>query len=412
MPEQTSQSVSSQDAQFNGLYDIMHLIAQQPSLEDIAPTLLMRACELSGSGAGFLVLLDEKQQPQVFGVQQQQVPPLESLVSLVEKLPFGLYAGMPVPAPLDVEYTSAIVLTIPYEGKLAAIGMLLLTSLVEVDEMVLNRLSVLCDALTIVVHRAMQTAYYLRLTQNQNQFVRLVSHDLRSPLTFMHGFASMLESDSVGELNERQSYYVGKIISGINQMTALVENIQDAGRYDPDTGFYDMQRQPTDLVDVVHRTVDSFTVVAQEHQLTMEVEATDDIPVVNVDLTMFERAIANLVDNAVKYTPDGGRITAHVSREQDMLVIAVEDNGYGISPEDAGKLFKRHYRIQRREHRRIKGSGLGLFIVRSVAIRHGGEAAVTSEEGKGSRFLMRIPLTGDNLLGSGAGLLSDSPADE
>lgn len=411
MPEQTSQSVGSLDIQLNGLHDVMHLIAQQPSFEGIVPTLLARACELSGSDAGFLVLSDE-QQPHVFGIRHEQVPSLESLLPLVEKLPFGLYAGMPVPSPLEVEYTSAIVLTIPYDGKLAAIGMLLLPSLVEVDEMVLNRLNILCDALTIVVHRAMQSAYYLRLTQNQNQFVRLVSHDLRSPLTFMHGFASMLESDSVGELNERQSYYVGKIISGINQMTALVENIQDAGRYDPDTGFYDMQRQPTDLVDVVHRTVDSFAVVAQEHQLTMQVEATDDIPVVNVDLTMFERAIANLVDNAVKYTPDGGRIIARVRREQDMLTIVVEDNGYGIRPEHVSKLFKRHYRIQRREHRRIKGSGLGLFIVRSVAIRHGGDAGVTSEEGSGSRFFMRFPLAGDNLLGSNAAHISDLPVDE
>jgi signal transduction histidine kinase len=208
----------------------------------------------------------------------------------------------------------------------------------------------------------------------------------------------MLESGMVGELGEKQFQFVEKISAGVIQMAALVENIQDAGRYDPENGVFEMQRAPCDVAEIVDRVAGSQLIPAEKPALKMEHSASDDIPIISADGHMLERALTNLVDNAVKYTPDGGLISVRAYRDDDDIIIAVKDNGLGISPENQKVLFERHRRIAREEFRRIKGSGLGLFIVRSAARRHGGDAWVESQEGVGTTFYMRIPIQGSNIL--------------
>ncbi len=238
---------------------------------------------------------------------------------------------------------------------------------------------------------------FKKLNRNQSEFMRIVSHDLRSPLTSMQGFASMLELELVGGLNEKQKHFVSKILAGITQMTALVDNIQDAGRYDPETGFYDLTRSHVDLGEIAKRIVENHLVPA-EKALTISVNIADNVPIINADANMLERAIINLFDNAIKYTPDGGKIEVGVKRENDEVLVLVRDTGLGIGKDAQQHLFERHVRIAREEHKKIKGSGLGLFIVRSVAQRHGGDAWVESKEGEGSTFYLGIPLDGPNLI--------------
>jgi signal transduction histidine kinase len=211
----------------------------------------------------------------------------------------------------------------------------------------------------------------------------------------------MLESGMVGDLNEKQAYFIEKILAGITQMTSLVDNIQDAGRYDPETGFYEMERSQCDVTEVVRRIVENHLVPAEKQELTISMVVGDDVPIISADANMLERAIINLVDNAIKYTPNGGDVEVGVHRRDNNLVVSVKDSGLGIGPEHVRALFQRHYRIPRKEHKRVKGSGLGLFIVRSVAQRHGGEAWVESEEGNGSTFLISVPLDGENVIVGG-----------
>jgi signal transduction histidine kinase len=233
-----------------------------------------------------------------------------------------------------------------------------------------------------------------KLTRNQTEFVRIVAHDLRTPLTSIQGFTSMLEM--VGPLTEKQQYFISKVLSGINHMTHLVDSIQDAGRYDPESGFKET-RSPTDLREIVRRILEHHMVPADK---TLQITSTidDNIPLLNLDPIMIERAIGNLVDNAIKYTPTDGHVQVTLQREDKRILIAVKDTGLGISPEQVGRLFERHVRIVRPEFKKIKGTGLGLFIVRSVARRHDGEAWIESVEGQGSTFFISLPLTGANIL--------------
>ncbi|MBZ0301965.1 MAG: HAMP domain-containing histidine kinase, partial [Anaerolineae bacterium] len=216
----------------------------------------------------------------------------------------------------------------------------------------------------------------------------------------MQGFASMLELGLVGELNEKQAHFVEKILSGITQMAELVENITDAGRYDPETGFYELSRSQCDLKEIVNRIIENYLVPAEKQELQLSWHFADNVPIINADMHMLERALTNLIDNAIKYTPNGRSVEVGIAKQDEKVIIGVSDSGYGISPENQKHLFERHVRIPRKEHRRIKGSGLGLFIVRSVAQRHGGDAWVHSVEGQGSTFYMSIPLEGANLIGA------------
>ncbi len=243
--------------------------------------------------------------------------------------------------------------------------------------------------------------HFERLHKNQEEFVRLVSHDLRSTLTYMKGFANLLTMS--GNLEESQARFVEKILGGITQITALVDNIQDAGRWDPDTGFYEMSREACDLVTIAQEVVSNHQELARKQNITIRTDIAPDIPIVNVDSLMIERALINLVSNAIKYSPNGGEVTVSIRVQDKTVLLCVSDTGLGIAKEDIPRLFQRGSRIVTPEIKKhkIKGSGLGLFIVWSVARRHGGDVWVESELGKGSRFYFSIPLTGPNLLGGG-----------
>lgn len=235
------------------------------------------------------------------------------------------------------------------------------------------------------------------LNRSQSEFLRILGHDLRTPLTTMKGFASMLDMGAAGDLNEKQDRYVKKILSGINQITRLVDNIQNAGQYDPETGFYEMRRSLVDVRDTTNRIVSEQLIPADKQDLALHVRIDDDVPVINADVTMIERALANLVDNAVKYTPNGKTVEVSVTVQNNALVFAVHDTGHGIKADDLKRLFQRHVRLEHPETKRVKGVGLGLFIVRSVAYHHGGSAWVESAEGRGSTFFFSLPLRGENL---------------
>lgn len=381
------------------LKDLLHLIARDPSLDVVAPAILSEARIVARAAAGFYVVFGEPHAVFTVGIEEQAVPDVMELRAQVAQIDDSILLSTDVPAHLSDTYPGWLLIPVRYKQRPAAALGLLSEGELNLDDASLDLIITLIDGLSIVTHSAKVNARHQKLMQNQNEFVRIVSHDLRSPLTSVQGFASMLESQMVGPLTEKQQHFVEKILAGVSQMTSLVDNIQDAGRYDPETGFYEMERSPVDLIDVVQRIANNHLMPAEKQELTLSVKADSNVPIVNVDSNMLERSITNLVDNAIKYTPNGGRIEVGVNREGDDIVITVRDNGYGISPENKRMLFQRHFRIRRREHKRVKGSGLGLFIVRSVAQQHDGDAFVESEEGEGSIFGIRIPLRGANLLG-------------
>ncbi|MGB7341510.1 MAG: HAMP domain-containing sensor histidine kinase [Phototrophicaceae bacterium] len=381
------------------LQDVLRLVAKSPNLKSVAPIILEKASHMMDASAGFYSVFEDPNLLFVYNIDADQMPDPETIESASAGLTQDIHISNNLPQALATSYKGWLLIPIMYKRKPAGVFCLLFANEMTLSDTSSNLLLSLVDSLTIVTTTEKVQARHNKLMQNQNEFVRIVSHDLRSPLTSIKGFASMLES---AEEDPKLLHFVVKILSGVTQMTSLVDNIQDAGRYDPETGFYEMDRTPTDLIDMVHKIVNTHLVPAEKEELTLGVNIDNDIPIVNIDANMIERSIINLVDNAIKYTPNGGRIEVGLQKDKGDLLITISDNGYGISEENRRQLFNRHFRIRRREHTRVKGSGLGLFIVRSVARHHNGDAFVESVENEGSTFGIRIPLSGENLLGGSA----------
>jgi signal transduction histidine kinase len=222
----------------------------------------------------------------------------------------------------------------------------------------------------------------------KSEFVSTVSHDLRSPLTLMRGYASMLEM--AGELNEQQKNYVRMILQGVDNMARLVNNLLDLGRIDFGVG---LQVESIPVLDIVERVTSSLQMQATQKKISLGVEIPRDLPhAIEADQALLQQALYNLVENALKYTAEGGIVTIHLQPAPGSLTFAVQDSGMGIPESDMKRLFEKFYRGSNREALAQRGTGLGLAIVKSIAERHSGKVWVESELGKGSIFYLQIPL--------------------
>jgi len=230
--------------------------------------------------------------------------------------------------------------------------------------------------------------YFKQLDALKSEFVATVSHDLRSPLTLIRGYATMLEM--VGELNEQQQGYVRKIVVGVEGMAHLVNNLLDLGRIEAGIG---LQLEMIPVTALVERVVSSLQVQATQKRMQLTLDVDPKIAaVIEADQALLQQGLHNLVENAIKYTERGGQVRVHVSTENDNLIFEVRDTGIGISPLDQPRLFEKFYRGARQGMKKQQGSGLGLAIVKSIAERHGGKVWVESQLGKGSTFYLSLPM--------------------
>lgn len=230
--------------------------------------------------------------------------------------------------------------------------------------------------------------HFKELDTMKTEFVSTVSHDLRSPLTLMRGYATMLEM--VGTLNEQQQGYVKKIVFGVENMARLVNNLLDLGRVEAGVG---LQLETIPLYDILERVTGPLQLHATQKNIELTVDTPKNtMPLIEADPALFQQAMYNLIENAIKYTPQGGRVDVRLKIVGDGMLFEVQDSGIGIAPLDQPRLFEKFYRGSQREAREQKGSGLGLAIVKSIAERHGGKVWLESELGKGSTFFLQVPL--------------------
>ncbi len=233
--------------------------------------------------------------------------------------------------------------------------------------------------------------HYKQLDMLKSDFVSTVSHDLRSPLTLMRGYATMLQM--VGELNDQQKGYVRKIVGGVENMTRLVNNLLDLGRIEAGIG---LQISKFSVYEVVDRVMNALTPQATQKNIQLINDRPEDPEMlqpitIQADNALLEQSIYNLVENAIKYTQVGGKVNIEVQLRPSTVVFEVRDTGIGIAPLDLPHMFEKFYRSGRREAYAQRGTGLGLAIVKTIAERHGGRVWVESQLGKGSAFYLEVP---------------------
>ena len=254
------------------------------------------------------------------------------------------------------------------------------STIVSNDNQVLGRVAVLHDITRLK-----------ELDDLKSEFVSTVSHDLRGPLTFMRGYITMLPI--VGEINEKQQDYIDRILSGVQQMSGLVEDLLDLGRIEAGV---DLMRDQIDADKLLESVAREQATQAAMHGLKFQVKVQPDLPSIGGDLSLIRRAVVNLVGNAIKYAPDSGTVTlgAELDEHEQEIIFSVRDRGPGIPKKDQIRLFEKFYQIKGQEQngKRRRGSGLGLAIVKSIVERHGGRVWVNSQVGRGSTFYFSLPV--------------------
>jgi signal transduction histidine kinase len=277
-----------------------------------------------------------------------------------------------------------LIFAMKYQGTtIADIG----TRFLRYNYIVLGALSALMVGGIWLTYR--NVSREMNLARVKSDFVANVSHELRTPLALIRLYAETLE---LGRLTAKEKYqeYFRIIREESERLTALINNILDFSRIEAGRKEYEFKE--TNLADLVRSTLDSYRFQIEQNGFSFEENISGDIPPVSVDREAIARSLLNLVNNALKYSKDQKYIGVSLYRENSHVNLEVRDRGIGIPPNEQEKIFEKFYRCGDPLVHNVKGSGLGLSLVRHIARAHGGDVLVESIPQKGSTFTIELPL--------------------
>jgi signal transduction histidine kinase len=229
----------------------------------------------------------------------------------------------------------------------------------------------------------------LKLSRLKSDFVANVSHELKTPLALIRLYAETLELGRVPN-QERKADYYRVINKESRRLTQLINNILDFSRIE--AGRKEYRLVPSDIGAVVRDVVESYRFAIEKLGFTLELELGEDLPPLELDPEALSQALINLLNNAIKYSPEQKAITVSVRREQDRVLLSVSDRGMGIPRSEHRRIFEKFYRVETSLVHTTKGSGLGLALVQHITEAHGGHVELSSTPGEGSRFTLSLPV--------------------
>ncbi|GAA2526772.1 ATP-binding protein [Pilimelia columellifera] len=226
------------------------------------------------------------------------------------------------------------------------------------------------------------------LDQAKTDFMSTVSHELRTPLTSISGYLEMLRDGDAGEISDDQDRMLAVIERNTSRLRSLIEDLLVLSRIE--AGALRLHRSPCDIGPLVDAAVAAMLPAAEENGVQLNAEIETGL-VAFVDPAQFDRVLVNLLNNAVKFTPGGGEVTVLARHDADGVLVRVADTGIGIPEAEQPELFTRFFRASNAIERAIPGTGLGLPIVRTIIVRHGGHIAVESALDRGTIVTVRVP---------------------
>jgi heavy metal sensor kinase len=222
--------------------------------------------------------------------------------------------------------------------------------------------------------------------QLTTRFTADASHELRTPLTIMRGELEALLKEE--RLSEEQTSQIESILEEAERLTQIVEGLLAMSRLE--AGETKMSKRSVNFADLVSTTVEHMALLAEDKSVALACEVAHDVKVEGYEVRL-KQVVVNLLDNAIKYTPEGGNITVRVLGDESLAVLEVSDNGIGISPEALPHVFQRFYRSEQITARKARGTGLGLAMVETIVQAHAGNVSVQSRENEGALFRVELP---------------------
>lgn len=229
----------------------------------------------------------------------------------------------------------------------------------------------------------------LALDEAKDEFVSMASHQLRTPLTSIKGYLSMVLEGDAGKLTDTQKEMLGQAFFSSQRMVYLISDLLNVSRLK--TGKFNIERSPVNLAKVVEEEVSQLQEGAKAKNITLSYQAPKTFPLLMLDDMKTRQVIMNFTDNAIYYTPDGGSIKLHVRNREKSVEFTVTDTGIGVPKEQQHKLFTKFFRADNARKARPDGTGLGLFMAKKVIVSQGGSILFKSKEGKGSTFGFTFP---------------------
>ena len=223
----------------------------------------------------------------------------------------------------------------------------------------------------------------------KSQFISTVSHELRTPMTAIREAVIIVQDEIAGKINKDQKHFLDIAKRNIDRLARLIDDVLDFQKLN--AGKMKFNLQENSIAAVVDEAYTTMQPHAAKNKVDLAVEMETNLPTGVFDSDRIMQVLTNLISNAIKFTPEGGRVLLAVQRRDEQLVIKVSDTGYGIPKEDLPKLFNRFFRVQR-PGKEIKGTGLGLAIISKIVTGHGGRIEVESELEKGTTFTVLLPL--------------------
>lgn len=240
------------------------------------------------------------------------------------------------------------------------------------------------DNAMIILHDLTEIKQHER---NQKEFVSNVSHELRTPITSVRATAEALLAGAKDD-DDLADRFLHTIISESDRLSALIDDLMEITKRD--SGITKTERFDAKISEIVAKIVNVVRPQIEQKNLTLSVHISDGL-MCYCDDRQILRMIRNLVDNAVKYTPEGGVIELNASKDGDNMLISVRDTGIGIPHGEIERIFERFYRVDKARSRRLGGTGLGLAIVKDIVNAHNGNIVVDTQLGKGSTFIVTLP---------------------
>jgi len=228
-----------------------------------------------------------------------------------------------------------------------------------------------------------------KISKRKTDFISSVSHELRTPLTSIKGYAAILMEEKLGHLPAAAKERLERINRHSDELVHMVNDLLDIARIESGRAVMKMERQ--DLKTIISDVADLISIQCKNKNIKLITDIQKDIPPVLADRTQLERVFINLLGNAVKFTPEDGKITIKTHTEDNVIQVDISDTGIGIPPDSLSMLFEEFYRVDNPINQQVKGTGLGLSLVKYIVEAHKGKIWAESKPGKGSTFSFTLP---------------------
>ncbi|MCK4295658.1 MAG: HAMP domain-containing protein [Candidatus Marinimicrobia bacterium] len=230
-----------------------------------------------------------------------------------------------------------------------------------------------------------------RLENIRRNFVANVSHELRTPITSIKGFVETLQDGTINE-KKNAKRFLDIISKQVDRLNAIIEDLLGLSRIEQEDEKSEIVFEKGKIKDILEVAIQDCISKASESNIKIDLTCEDN-PVANINAPLFEQAAVNIIDNAIKYSEPGSSIQVDAFQSEEEVIISVTDHGCGIEQKHLPHLFERFYRVDKARSRKLGGTGLGLAIVKHIVLAHNGRVSVESEIGKGSKFIIALPVS-------------------